>query len=457
MEDLFQKIKEKRIAKTLRYALIDGVLWSCMFGLAEDYLIPFALHFQTSPFFISLITGSAQLGISIIQLLGARFIGYHQKRKWLIIICNQFHAFSWILVLVLTYTMKNPVFIIVFYFIGVISTNFGTPAWLSWMNETVPARLRGEYWGKRNRIMGFFQFLATSTAGLTLYFFKNIIHHEFIGFAVIFTLAALFRSSSILPLSRMHEPQMKVPQKGKELTLLKFLKSSGRTNFKKFVLFNILMTFSVYFMPAMLSIHILKTLKFNYIQFALINMTVNIASFISMAYWGSLIDRFGNYAIMRLCAIGIILPSLLWAFLRNIYFILPIQIFSGFVWAGFNLTTFNFIFDLVKKEDISSATAITTSLNNIMAFLGSVIAGLISHFTPGITWLPFSALNLEIIFLISFLFRALTVLIFLPSFREVKQTEPVPSEMHFLVYFPARNIMNQIRVIHKKIMNMIQW
>ncbi len=451
MNDLYKKIRDKNIRSTLKYAVIDGILWSCMFGMSEDYLIPFALHFKSSPLFISLLTGIAQLGISIFQILGAQFIVHYKKRKFFIILSNQLHAFSWIFILVFTYITKNPLVIIIFYFIGNGATNFAAPAWLSWMNETVPPHLRGEYWGKRLRIMGFFQFLATSTAGFILYYFKNIVNNELIGFGIIFVIATLFRALSIFPISKMVEAPMCVPERKQELTLFTFFKKSSHANFIKFILFSVMMTFSVNLLAPMLPIHILKTLKFNYIFFALITMTANITIFLSTAYWGPLIDRFGNYAIMQVCAIGIILPPLLWTFISHLYLILFIQIIAGFMWAGFTLSTLNFIFDSVKKEHISYATAITTSLNNIMAFLGSITSGFISLLAPKLKILHFSALNLEIVFLSSFLARLATVLFFSKSFKEVRRTPPVPSHIHFLIYDPARNIYNQIEIFYKKI------
>lgn len=451
MKKLFQKISDPRTRQTLKYAIMDGVLWSSMFGMAEDYLIPFALHFRASPFQISLITAGGQLGISMVQFLGARFIENYRKRKILIIVCNQLHAFSWIAILVLTALTHNPLFIILFYFTGTTSANFGAPAWLSWMNDLVPAGFRGEYWGVRNRAMGFFQFLATCSAGLILYFFRHALRMELAGFAVLFGLAALFRSLSAVPLSRMAEPAMTVPPDEKKLTVIKFLKDPGHANFRKFVLFSCLMTFSVFFLPTMLSIHILKTLHYNYLFYAVIIMTSSVSSFLSMAYWGPLIDRFGNYALMRLCSVCIVLPALLWAFTRSLIFIIPLQVFAGFVWAGFNLTTFNFIFDSVKKEDVAPATAITSSLNSLMAFLGTFSAGVISRYAPLFAGLKFSPLNLEIIFLLSFLLRGATVLFLLRSFREVKKTAPLPPVIYLLAYFPARNIISEISVIGRRI------
>ncbi len=451
MKDLYKKFKDNRIKYTLKYAVLDGILWSCMFGLAEDYLIPFALHFKSSPLFISLIIGSAQLGISIIQLLGAQFILNYRKRKLFIIICNQVHAFSWIFILIMTYTTENPIFIIIFYLMGIGATNFAAPAWLSWMNEVVPSNLRGEYWGKRMRVMGFFQFLATSTAGTSLYFFKNIMHNELLGFAILFILATIFRAASIFPISRMREPKMIVPYKNKTYSIFKFMKTSLHSNFMKFIIFSILMTFSVNILVPMLPVHILKTLKFNYIYFALITMTANIAVFISTAYWGPLIDKFGNYVIMRLCAVGILIPPFFWVFTKSLYFIKLIQIVAGFMWAGFTLSTLNFIFDSIKKEHISIATAITTSLNNLMAFFGSITSGFLSIIVPQFHLFKFSALNLEIIFFISFVARLITIILFSRSFKEVRKTQPAPSQIHFLIYYPARNIFNEIKILYGKI------
>lgn len=444
MKNFIIKVKNQDVRKGLIYSVWDGALWAVMFGFADNYLAPFALYFGATALQVSLIAAAGQLGVSFIQIIGAKFIHNYRDRRTLVIRCIKLHAISILFIFYITYLSGNPYFIIIFYFINILVSSFGGPAWISWMNELVPVKLRGEFWGLRNKIMGITQLLAISFAGIMLFLFKKN-SHELLSFGILFTLAFIIRYCSIIPVSRQYEPPMALPKEADEFTLKKFLTKLFTTNFGRFVLFSILMTLVVNFMAPIIAVFILKSLKMNYLQFTVLIMAATITTFLSMTYWGPLADKYGNYRILFITAIGLPMLALGWGFIKEFYFLLVIQLLGGFIWGGFTISTTNYIFDSVRRENIHKAMAYFNSLNNLCAFLGSLLGGLSTIFISNIHIAFFSLAenNYEIIFLISFLLRISIILLFIKKFKEVREVETSPPIQYFYIYKPAMDIINQ--------------
>jgi len=420
-----------------------------MYGLAENiYLVPFALLFNASVLQVSFISASNQLGIGVGQLMGAKFVNLFPKyRKIIPMVTNILHAGSWLLIFFLTVITKNVYFIIALYCLGVLSTNFGGPAWVSWMNDIVPEKVRGEFWGHRNRILGIYQFIGIIAAGLLLYFFKEF-NKEILAFGIVFVAAFIFRFSSLYPLKKQYAPQMTVPEKGQVFRFKIFLAKLATTNFGKFSMFCFFMTFSVNLMAPLVPVYVLKSLGFNYIQYMTVMMLSLILSFVFMNYWGPLSDKYGNHRILFITAIGLPLLSTLWLFIKNFYLLCILQTVSGFVWAGFNLSMTNFIFDAVRKENISKIMAYFNALNNFSAFFGSILCGFAANFIDYYLKLNDKFLNkFIIIFFVSSVLRVIIIILFSKRFKEVRSVEPSPSVTFFYIFKPLNDFINSIQFI----------
>ena len=124
---------------------------------------------------------------------------------------------------------------------------------------------------------------------------------------------------------------------------------------------------------------------------------------------------------MDLLIIGgflIFLVPLLWIFSSNIIYLFVIELFSGVIWAGFNLASGNYIFDAVTREKRHLCVAYLNVLRGIGIFIGSILGGYLA-----------TIINLEFMNTILFLFLVSAVLrlsiafIFLPRLREVRQVK----------------------------------
>ncbi len=430
MRKILQKVSDGRVRESLRYSIIDGILWSAMYGMAENYIVPFALLFGATVFQTSLIPGISQLSLGIGQLAGAKFIIRFRKRRELAIWGVRIQGIIWILTFFATVLTGSVWAAIVAFSIGLFATNFGAPAWNSWQNELVPEKMRGFYWGGRNRIVGFAQFTAITFAGVTLFIARRY-HLEVYAFGFLFIASGIFRFFCSVPLSRQHEDPMPVPKGGDEFHFHVFLAKLVTTNFGRFVLFVMLMNFAVYIGGALVPVYMMKELKIGYLGFTLLTMTSTILALVLMPYWGPLADRFGNRKI--LLATAMVFPFLIlgWVFFKDIRLLFLIQVTSGFAWAGFNLCVTNFIFDAVRPVNMSKIMAYYNTLNTLCIFLGSITGGALAAFfaREGVSVLGYGPI--PIVFAISFAVRIAVFLALFRRFKEVRPVEPSPSLRFF--------------------------
>jgi MFS family permease len=153
-----------------------------------------------------------------------------------------------------------------------------------------------------------------------------------------------------------------------------------------------------------------------------------VIQFLTLTRWGRISDIFGNRIILIVCGSLIPLLPLLWLFSANFYYLLMIQSFSGFIWAGFTLSSSNYLYDLLPSDKRSTFMAVHNVAASIGIFLGALLGGYLGSVLPA----QFSIGSLQIdwlsplyhIFIISFVLRAVTAMVFLPKIREARKVKP---------------------------------
>ncbi|GAK54224.1 sugar phosphate permease [Candidatus Moduliflexus flocculans] len=442
MRSFLKKIDNSDLRSGLAYSTWDGILWAVMFGVAENYLVPFALLFTANAFQLSLLQATAFLSTSIGQVIGAHITAKMPSRKFIPVLGVRTQAACWLFIFALTTWTGNAWFIILFYFTSLFVPNLGGPGWLSWMNDLIPQHLRGEYWGMRNRLVGITQLISMGIAGFSLQFAK---HHdlEFLTFGILFSLGFLARFIGSFAIVRQYEPPGHHQNNSATPTFATFLTTLPTSNFGRFALFNFCMAFAINIMEPIINIYVLQSLHFGYAEFSVLTTIRMLISFWAMAYWGPLSDRYGNYQILRVTTMMMPLVSLAWLIIKNFYALALIQGFTGFILAGMNLAIQNYQFDSVKRHEITKTMAYFNMFNNLFAFSGALVGGALTHFTPHLSLPWFAHGNYELIFLFSGLLRVATLIIFHARFREVRKVEPSPGMRYFYIYIPVTNVLNR--------------
>jgi hypothetical protein len=278
MRRFLQRIEDPDIRKGLYYSVLDGLLWACMFGVSENYIVPFIVFFGASVMQVSLLQGLSQLGAGLAHLSGTKVLGLFKQRKQLLVLATRLHALTWVFVFALTAITKSPWFALIFFVAGFFFGSISGPGWLSWMNDIMPKEIRGEYWGRRNRVMGLTQLFSISFAGILLQIART---HDFetLAYGILFSLGFIFRFGSTFFQKRQYEPPMLVTEESKSFKFRIFIEKLFTTNFGRFVLFHILLSFAINLSAPIVPVYLLSKLGFNYIQYTVIIMVFNITNF----------------------------------------------------------------------------------------------------------------------------------------------------------------------------------
>jgi MFS family permease len=189
-----------------------------------------------------------------------------------------------------------------------------------------------------------------------------------------------------------------------------------------------LMNLSVYTAAPFFIPYMLKDLQLNYLLFTIITCTAIVVKVVSMPVWGKASDQFGTRKILVLCGYLMPIVPVLWLFSKDIYFLILIQAYGGFVWAGFELAGFNFVFDATTPQKRVSGIAYLNVLNGIGVFAGSLIGALIVKYNA-LFWSKYFA-----VFLLSGILRLAATFICAPKLKEVRIVKEIPySELFFKI------------------------
>jgi MFS family permease len=314
-----------------------------------------------------------------------------------------------------------------------LSTAFDSalnPAWGSMMADLVPAQMRGRFFGGRNRITAFVSGVFTYAAGGIL---QLLTGNTNLAFTLIFAGAIASRLVSFYFLSQMYEPLSPATEKRGHDGMLKIARGLFSTNIGMFIIFCALINFTATVAGPFFSPYMLRDLHFSYIVYTIMNSAAGLATIGSMTWWGKRMDRAGSIKVLKITSLFVPFVPLGWALSHNFWWLIVVQVFSGFAWAGFQLSSGIFIFDATPPQNRTRYIALYNSLIFLGVSVGSLTGGIVAPLLP-----PFMGSYFLSIFIVSGLARLAVALFFLPRIKEVRKVPQVKAgELLFSDFQPG--------------------
>lgn len=428
--------KTAKLKQSLKFSMFDGVFASMMLGLTEQYITPFAIALKATTAQVGMLTAFPNLIASLVQLKSADVTEHLKSRKRIINIFVFLHAFMYIPIILIPFIFReNRAFwLILFVMLLASFFAFPGPAWGSLMSDHIPRLSRGRYFGWRNRILGTITVICAFLAGFILNIFGK---ESFVGFAIIFGLACISRFISWYFLTKMYEPPIKITEEH-YFNFWDFIKGIRKSNFAKFVVYVSSLSFCVNIAAPFFAVYMLRNLNFSYVTYTIIVTAATVSTLLTMNIWGRHADRVGNLKVIRLTSFFIPAVPILWLFSHEVYYLVLIQIFAGFFWAGFNLCVSNFIFDAVMPEKRTRCIAYFNVINGTAICFGALLGGVLARVLPSIF-----GYKLLTLFLISGVMRGIVSAIILPMIKEVRRVENISSIDLFFSVIGLRSIKSR--------------
>jgi len=404
-----------------------------MLGLTQNYVTPFALTMNASTQEIGLLSSIPNFTMAAVQFAAPGLSERVGTRKGFILLMAFFHAFMWLPILLIPYFFltRQVWWLIAFMTVSTAVDAASNPVWGSMMADLVPEELRGRFFGGRLRITGFISGVFTYVAGGIL---QLLTGNTNLAFAIIFAGAIASRLVSLYFLTRMYEPLSPTIEKRSHESMLRISMGLWSTNLGKFILLCALVNFTATMAGPFFSPYMLRDLRYSYITYTIMNSAAGLATIAFMTWWGKRMDRAGSIKVLKITALLVPLVPIGWALSRNFWWLIFVQAFSGFAWAGFQLSSSVFIYDGAPKENRTRHIALYNALIFLGVSLGSLTGGVLAPLLP-----PFMGSYFLSIFMVSGLARLVVVLFFLPRMKEVRSVPVVSAgEIMFGDFSSAR-------------------
>lgn len=412
---------------TLRRSQQEAVASSMMTATSDNFFNAYAIFLGASLAQMGFVTGLPQLFGALSQLLSV-WLASHFSRRTFIVFCATFQA-GIVLAMGALAALRPEHGVWIFIGLAVCYHGFINliqPHWRAWMGSIVPERRRGAFFAARTRL--------TMGASLSVFFvgggiltFTDSMQMAWLGFTLLFSIAAMGRFVSAWLLLQMHDPDPREPkQRGVFVqTLGNFRGAWKDKTFRQYSLFVASMQAMVAISAPFFAVYMLEDLKFTYFEFVLASVASIATQFVTLKFWGRFSDQFGNRLVMIITSSLIPSLPLLWLFSDNYLYILLIQAFSGLAWSGFTLSTANYLYDIRPfRSDFATYAALQAALSAGLVFVGAMVGGTIAtHAADFLIWSGWDSWltsPIFVVFLVSTLMRTLVTLWFIPRSVEPK-------------------------------------
>jgi MFS family permease len=439
-----------QIRQGLKNSIYDGAFAQIMIVLTSGiFLTGFALTLGANEFHIGVLA-AIPLMAQLTQLGTSFLIEQRGARKKTLLVLATLSRYSWLMlfaVLLLHDPKTHPLGIWILVgvcIISYVSGSAGAVAWLSWMADLVPEKIRGRYFAQRNRILALVGVVVTLVAGYYLDLWKIPGKDlEVYGFLSLFLLAVVCGEISLRFLRRIPALETEKPPVPRmdfwRLVRLPFRDS----NFVKLALFSMAWSFSVSLAAPFFAVYMLMDLKMSYALLALVHIVNELASILALPLWGKLSDRFGSKPVLSLTTLAAAFLPILWLFTVSRHFVLIIvilQLYGGIFWSGLNLNSNNILLKLSPKEHnsayLAAFAAVTGLATAVAPLLGGVLA--VQLRDTRLSLGPVTIYDLHFVFLISGVMR-LVSRIFLEKIVEPKE-KPVGEMIRTLRRFRTLSV-----------------
>lgn len=386
-----------------------------MAGLTQDYVPAFALALKATIGHIGLLTSIPNLVSAMAQMGTPRLVHNLGSRKRLVLILVFLQAILWMPILLIPqFPLDYRVWcLIILFTLSILCGNLANPAWGSWISQLVPQDFRGRYFGFRSQVLVVTTLAFTILGGILLRLFTSQV---FLGFSLLFGGAMLARFISWHFLRKVSEPHL--PNAKAKFKLSHLLKEARFAKFRKHTLFVAGISFATNLAGPFFAVYMLRELGFDYITYMAVIGCATLGSFLSLSLWGRYADRSGNHRVLLLTSWVIPFIPLLWTLNHNLYFLIPLQLLSGFAWAGFNLASVNFLYDVTSPQERVTCMSYFNVANGLALSLGALIGGYLATCLP-----PWHNSSILTLFLLSGLLRAIVAA--LASFKELRRTKEI--------------------------------
>lgn len=285
--------------------------------------------------------------------------------------------------------------------LGVLGNN----AWVAWMADLVPRRVRGRYFGRRTALCVAGGALASGAAGLWL---DGARAGGLVGpaLAALQLVACASGAVTTLLMRRQHDPS---PGPAEAPRLAQALVPFRDPAVRGLLVYQLGWNFAVGLSASFFGLFMLRELRMGFSLVALHGAALAAARVLTAPLWGHLVDRVGARPVLVTCSFGLASVPLLWLIPREgtLWPLAIDAVVAGALWCGHGLAIFALPLSVTPRQGRPFYLAATSTVAGI-AFTAAAAAGglLVESLPDRLTLAGRSWHDLQVLFLGSGLLRA---------------------------------------------------
>jgi MFS family permease len=308
----------------------------------------------------------------------------------------------------------------------------GSVAWMSWMADVVPSRVRGTYFSRRRQ----WGILTAVPAGLLVGWvidrYAGSTETDSRVLSVcgdVFIAAAFFGVMDIALFQPV--PSLNTPRKSQAEQLRSMAGPLRNRHFLWFAGFVGVLTFAVSFMAQFVTLYVLREAQVDAkgTQLMLI-VSPMIAQLFVLPLWGKAIDKMGRKPVLKIATLGFTPIAFGWSFMGpdNVWLGYALSVFGAMMWTGVEMANLNFVLDMAGSADSkdsksgTSYVAVNAVIVNIAGCLGGLASGAIAETFKDAAWVVFQWMRpltfYDVLFILSGVLRFVAGVVFLPHMHE---------------------------------------
>ncbi len=443
--------------QTLRLSL-RRVIVAWLYGSAWMYLVTgaaftrYAELLGLSEFGFGLLAAIPFIG-PMMQLPASYMLERYGHRKEIFLWTCTIHRFLWIVIAALPWLVPAswqwPA-LVTLMLISSILAHLATPAWMSWMADLIPARIRGRYFSRRIQFGQAVGFVISLLAGLALdwqTFAPWLSEHCGISFSYpvadqarmlrntiscMFAIAGILGMIDILIFIKVPDEKHKLHRPQFSLSDL-IVKPLANRNFRLFLGYSATMTFATGYIGQFVWLYLFNEVGMSNFKANLMLVCIPILV-MACTYpaWGRIVDRFGSKPALLIAGLFVVNGATAWVFVTRDHWVLGYMcaMIATMAWPGMDLAAFNLLLRMTDAGDKGRASSAVIAINSFVVAVAGVLSGIfggaVAEFL-GKNWhatvLGWPLSYHGVLFIISAFLRAASLLWLLPL-KETKGAAP---------------------------------
>lgn len=397
-------------------AWIPGAFWvaSTLGGTATILACD---HFGASSLWIGIMTAAPLLG-ALLQLPGALIVEWLGRRKTFFVWTVSAHRLLYVVIGLLPWFMPaastfSAAVMVLLILLSLGLHNFGGQAWVNWMADLVPPRIRGKYFAKRSRVGYLVMVLTAIGLGLALDGANTAAFGQFVApvanwsglrplillISVVFILAGLVGTLDILGFLYVDEPPMQ--RADSEPLHQRLLKPLRDRQFLGFCAYWSLWMFATAFASAFWWLYVLSYFKqlettgaggwfveHQYLMmFFMLPVGYQVGNILGFPIWGRAVDRFGRKPVLFVSSTLQTATWGCWIFLSpaTLIYMPLVQVVGGMLGAGQEVGSFNMLLQFNRKGG-TGYQALGSIIFSVAGAAGAVLSGKLQQYPEVFTW-----------------------------------------------------------------------